>query len=475
MRHDDIASPGRQRLGCIALIYAAVMLYSSTIIGPAGMHFVPRDPIETFRSFLITPYVVHGSDQRADWIGNLMMLVPYGFLVAGAIWPRRAVWRIPAMLLALSLCVLTVLSIKYLQLFFPPRTVTLNYIMAQSAGAAIGCACWAIWQAAIGGRSRRHDPVWMLVLALRIYAAALFIFVLMPLDFALDSHDLHLQLARLPDTLLVLPGNGRPPAVRFILLIVATAAFIPVGVLLAFVKNGVYRARRGYLGVAGLGLGITTGLYLLTAALISGYPVLPSVLYRTAGILVGAAAIKSLSRQDPRRLREDLRRLVPWLALPYLFGVLLVNRLLSAHWLSIPQAIEQAYPLGFLPLFDYYIVTKAEAAKNVIGHAVLYAPVGAMLWLRYGKPNRAFALAGALSFGVEAGRYLRPGLQGDINAICVAGVSAMAVARLMPAAWSMIEALGRHSVEPPARTWQRRGRAEAAADLPQPLGEVEEF
>lgn len=477
MRHENPALPHRWRLASFCLIYAAVMLYSSTIIGPAGMNFVPRDPADAFLQFLNTPYVIHGSDQRADWIGNLLMLVPFGFLVTGALWPNRRIWRLPAAVLAILACVAAVLTIKYLQLFFPPRTVTLNYIAAQSVGAAIGVVSWTVWSMAVAGPSRRRDPVAMFVLALRIYTGALLIFVMMPLDFALDATDLRLQMTRLPATLLAFPGAERPPAVRMILIVVAAAAFIPVGMLLTFVRTGVYRVRRGLSGVAFRGLLLTSLLYLLTTLVISAYPVLPSVLYRTAGILAGAVAIKWLCRQDTVRLRAWVRRSAPVLMVPYLFGVLLVNGLLSTHWLPVTEAAARAYPLGLLPLFDYYIVSKGEAAKNIIGHAVLYMPVGVLMWMRCGGSvnARAFWTAAILSFAVEAGRYLRPGLEGDINAVFLAGVAAMLAARLMPAAWSMAELLARQSASLPTRTWQARGTIKDANGSLQPAGEIEEY
>jgi glycopeptide antibiotics resistance protein len=449
------------------------MLYSSTLVGPAGPNFVYRDPAQAFLAFLTTPYVAHGSDQRADWVGNLLMLIPFGFMVAAAIWPARPARRWPAGFAAILICIVTILAIKYLQLFFPPRTVTLNYILAQSLGAVIGTTGCALWQERIGQPVNRRDLVGAFVLALRLYTGALCLFILMPLDFALNATDLGTLLDRLPETLLVLPGHGRPPAVRAVLVIMAAVAFIPVGMMLTFVRKGVYQVRRSLLSVTGLGLLLTTVLYALSALVISAYPVAPSILYRTAGVVAGAAAISWIVRQDADALRQRLGRLVPWAVLPYLFSVLLVNQLLSVHWLSWQDAVAQAYPLGIMPLFDYYIVTKAEAAKNIVGHVVLYMPVGIMLWLRYGDTvgGRAFLAAAALSFAVELGRYLQPGLEGDINAIAVAGLASLLAVRLMPAVWSMVRALGRQSAVPPMRRWETRGLPATA----QPIGEVEHF
>ena len=184
------------------------MLYSSTAVGPTGFHFVSLNPVEAFHRFLATRFIASGSDQRADWMGNLLMLVPFGFLVAGTIWPRRAAFRLPAAIGTMLIGMAAILAIKYLQLFFPPRTVTLNYIVAQGVGAAIGCACFAVWHRHTAGSARRRNPTVALVLGLRIYFAALLLFLLMPLDFALNRVDLWAQAARLPDTVLALPGGA---------------------------------------------------------------------------------------------------------------------------------------------------------------------------------------------------------------------------------------------------------------------------
>jgi peptidoglycan/LPS O-acetylase OafA/YrhL len=104
---------GKRGLGWLCLGYAVVMVYSSTVIGPAGLHFVFQDPSDAFRRFLATRFVVHGSDQRADWIGNLLMLVPFGFIVTATIWPRRKIFRLPAAVAALLICMVIILGIKY--------------------------------------------------------------------------------------------------------------------------------------------------------------------------------------------------------------------------------------------------------------------------------------------------------------------------------------------------------------------------
>jgi hypothetical protein len=161
-----------------AIVYALAVAYSSLVVGPTGFHFVPLAPETAWRIFKATPYVVNGSDQRPDWMANLLMLVPLGWLATGAFWPRRDSLRWLAAGAALCCCLIFVLAIKYLQLFFPPRTVTLNYIEAQSLGSLFGVGLFWLtynrrlaWQRGLRGGGRTP-----LMIACGIYAAALLFF-----------------------------------------------------------------------------------------------------------------------------------------------------------------------------------------------------------------------------------------------------------------------------------------------------------
>lgn len=52
------------------------------MIGPLNSHFVPQDPAAVWDQFLATPFYDNGSDQRPDWIANLLLMVPLGLLCA---------------------------------------------------------------------------------------------------------------------------------------------------------------------------------------------------------------------------------------------------------------------------------------------------------------------------------------------------------------------------------------------------------
>ncbi|MDE2565690.1 MAG: hypothetical protein KGL50_07875, partial [Burkholderiales bacterium] len=458
------ARAGRNRSYLAAWLACALLIaYSSTVVGPTGLHFVPLDPAEAWRAFTQRAFtwVPLGSDQRADWMGNLILYLPFGFLLAGALGPGRGAGgpRLAAAGVAWALALAFVLVLKYAQLYFPPRTVMLNYVVAQGAGAALGIAAFGVWrrlmEAGPGGGGRRppQAPEQRLRLILQGYAAALALFILMPLDFALSPHDLWAQIGRLPELATQVPGAGRPAIVRAALMAASGLAAAPFGMLLALGPHG----RRRSLAEVGLrGAAWMTALWGLSTLVLSASPSLPTLLLRMAGTALGAWALRWVQRQDAHRLLHRLRAQSVAAALPYLLLLGAVNGLVSRHWLTPAEAWHAAYPLGWLPLFDYYIVSKGTAARNIVAHALMYAPVGVFAWLNGGRPAVALRVAALLALAVESARYFRPGLEGDVNAVVVAGLSAYLAARAMPALWQAVSgaALG---PAPAARAGPRTG------------------
>ena len=179
--------------------------------------------------FKATPYIAGDAGPRADWIANLLMLVPMGVLATGVFWPRReSMLRCLAAGAALFCCLVFVLSVKYLQLFFPPRTVTLNYIVAQSLESLLGVVLfWAGYDRLSwllrgqSGSSRRY-----VMTACGIYAVALLLFFLFPFDFVLSTQELRERATALPQ-LLSWPGVGLSMMHRVVVVLAGTAATAP--------------------------------------------------------------------------------------------------------------------------------------------------------------------------------------------------------------------------------------------------------
>jgi len=443
-----------------ACLYALLVVYASTVISPLGVNFVPQDPEAAWRKFRSIGMGSLSSDQRADWMGNLGMLVPLGFCAAGAL--AGAAGGIARRLLggaaALACCILFVVAVKYLQLFFPPRTVNLAYIIAQSLGAALGVALYVAghgvlrraW-AEITRASHRG-----LIALLAAYALAVLVFMLAPFDVVVSSDDLADRLASLPASLSALPGAGRPAYQRLAILAGNVGLLAPVGALLQLLRPADSLGRVALHGALLLAAATLASMFILSAS-----PSLVAAGLRLVGLVAGAAAIRMLARLDARSWRHRLG----WLALlaipPYLLVLAAANGLARAEWEG-PEAMVtllQSDPRLLLPLWTHYIVSKAQAIKSVGVHLVMYAPVGVVVWARHGGGRLRMAQAGLLGFGlalaVELGRGMGPRLPPDFNNAVIGAFAAAAAVPLARVAWSMLESLP--GAMAAGRGYRRRG------------------
>ncbi len=437
---EDHLLPSRGTFAAWATLIVVAIVYVSVVVGPLGFHFVPMTLDEAWQTFLRTRYVQLGSDQQPDWMANLLMFVPAGFLMAGTFWPRRAKGsRVVAAVAALVVSVGLVLVIKFAQLYFPPRTVTLNYILAQSLGSLVGILLFgllarrlfAVARAVLAGGQRALDG------ALALYCVALFFFFLFPLDFVLTAADLSHRLEGLPQLLFTWPGVGRPMAIRLVLLVAGTASTIPLGMLIA-ARRPLMSVRRATV----LGFILMAMVTAATVMVQSASPSLFAILYRTVGIAAGAAIRRRMYIVPVARWQAVAARAVPWILPPYVLAVLLVNGLLTTHWRSFAEALAAFDSRGLIPFWNYYIVSKAQATASLIVHALMFAPVGMMVWLRYGGGAGAtsFAVGAAFVFAVivEIGRWMRPGLLPDISDAFVAAAAAGLALKLMPTVFRML-------------------------------------
>jgi hypothetical protein len=57
----------------LAILYAMAIVYSSLLLGLDGLHYVSIGPAEAWSRFKAIAYVTNASDQRPDWIANMVM------------------------------------------------------------------------------------------------------------------------------------------------------------------------------------------------------------------------------------------------------------------------------------------------------------------------------------------------------------------------------------------------------------------
>jgi hypothetical protein len=437
---EQAASTVQRRWIGAALIYALAIVYGSIAVGPEGHHFARLSLGEALHRAAAIRFFDNGSDQRADWIANLLMLVPLGCMVRGVLSREGTrLGQAMAILASFQICLLFVLMVKFAQLYFPPRTVSLNYILAQSFGAFIGVMLFDVV------RARLYPMLWRLsksgdglVILLGIYTVWLIAYFLTPFDFVLSAGELRAHLANLPPSLGSWPGGGQKPGFRLLLVAADTLATVPVGMFLAVAIR-----QWRFPGKLLLGFAAMVVIELLALLVLSATPFAIAIVYRTAGVALGLYVMERLEGKDLRKRHYYFSRFIP-IALPvYALLVAFGAGLLTRQWVTLDQAIHSLEPEQLLPFWNYYIVTKAHAARSFVINALVYAPIGTMIWVRRGFWSKGAAFSATVAFFlsllVEIGRWLKPGLRPDFSDPVIAAAAAAIMFRAMPTLWRMFE------------------------------------
>lgn len=170
----------------VALAYTAFVIYGSLV----PLQFRPLAFVDALDAFQRIGYLSLGIGSRADWVANILLFIPLAFLWLGAFWSRRRLMQALVSILCLSVCSLLSGAIEFVQLYFPPRTVSLNDIVAESIGAVIGIASWWVlgerslgWLVRIPRLQGREAVFGALLTG---YLALLFGYSLLPLDLTLS-------------------------------------------------------------------------------------------------------------------------------------------------------------------------------------------------------------------------------------------------------------------------------------------------
>ena len=177
-----------------ALLYTLFVIYGSLV----PLQFVHKEFGEVLQSFSSIRYYSLGLASRADWVANILLFVPLSYAYLELVTRQARIQVIHAIIA--SVAILTVsallsLSIEFVQIYFPQRTVSLNDVIGETMGAAIGLILW--WLFASKWR------IWLLrfcsnmSVASRIrqslygYLAALLFYNLLPLDLTLSPYALY--------------------------------------------------------------------------------------------------------------------------------------------------------------------------------------------------------------------------------------------------------------------------------------------
>ncbi len=361
-------------------------------------------------------------------MANLLLYIPLGFLSVA--WAqgrgeRSAVHGVAALIVVGAVAV----GVEYAQIFFAPRTVSMNDILAELIGTAIGVSLWYaaghrlehLVGEALGSGTRAIRA------AIVLYLVAYVALAIFPFDFLVSVAELREKAASDTWGLLLAPAACDGVVRCALRLFADVMAATPLGVLVALGPQtpgrDAWRRAAGY----GLALGlIVEALQLLTA---SGIGQGMSVVARSAGAALGAWLVGHVARWVGRPVPAWIRSGALLAAPPYAALVAGLNGWFSGPWLAWPEAVGKLKGTMFLPFYFHYFTTETAAMQSLVANALMYAPVGVGWWLHSAHRARAGAgvpvtLAVALAAIVEAGKLFVAGKHPDPTNVLIAGAAA---------------------------------------------------
>lgn len=425
----------RTRYAAAALAWMAFVVYGSLV----PLDFRPRQ--DAWASFAAIRYLELGVGSRADWIANILLYLVLAYLATAAVWRARlrSGLRRAAVGAVVGACLALALTIEFAQLFFPPRTVSINDLVAESIGTLIGCAAWffagprlrALWRRFRAGG--RHSVSALLVLYTIGYVA----FSLFPYDFLISAVELKDKLAQ-PGALGFGPGRGCTAALACgVKLLTESVLVVPLGVLLALTSSADSAQTADRAALRGFAVGVGGGLAIEAAQvfLASGSSGAISVLTRGIGATWGVMLARGVPLGRPAIAAATTRRAL-LVATPFYLALLLaLNGVLPPTPLPLWDVAEKLAALRFLPFYYHYYTSETAALHSLLAVAGSYAPIGVATTLVAGARTGRAALAtvliaAGLSLTVETLRLFDAGNRPDPTNFLIAPVSAWLFCRL---------------------------------------------
>jgi VanZ family protein len=432
--------PKRGWLLLAACAYVVFVVYGSLV----PLDFRPQPLEAAWGAFRDIRYLQLGLHSRADWVANILLFVPLSFLWLGTLWPRHgAPLRVAASALVLAWCVALAMAIEFTQIFFPPRTVSLNDIYAESIGAVAGIAAWWMFGPGImswfAGWFRAHTPRDAAARLLYGYLFVLFGYNVLPLDLTISPVELFHKWRAGKVVLIPFSASFPSAAERAYGLLTDVAIWVPAAFLWRVSSSRTVGSVVGHV-VAAAAL-----LELLQFFVYSRVTDVTDILTAAIGGLLGALLGGMVAaRSQPRGVAADSG--TAWLGpLVWLAGLLAFIAVLAAvFWYPFDFRTdwgfvrERVAALPSVPFTAYYFGTEFRAVTEVLHKVGFFLPLGA--WLAWGAAavGRRFrvpawllhassicVIAGTAA-GIEFGQIFLPSKNADPTDFVLATIGGLA-------------------------------------------------
>jgi VanZ family protein len=359
------AFPTTRHYGWLALGFLAFAVYGSLV--PLDCRpLAIGEAIDRYRAAWQVPIRV---ESRSDWLSNILLFIPLGFLVSG--WlavdrPRRAI--LAAVLAVPAASVMASAAIEFAQVYFPSRTVSPRDVVAETVGGAIGGALWLAagpWLTR-RARARASNGGGLAAWLLPAYLLALILSHVMPLDITISPGELYHKYKE--GMICPVPFSAAARGfVEFERRIVDEAAsFLVVGLFLG--RSDPWRAR-GPWSLLSLGLVLAGTIEALQLFIASRRCDSTDVIVGGLAVLGGWAAGRATLPTAARQAR--LACFAGWL------GLVAFSSWFPFDFVADPRFwLDKASKVTALPFADYYHGSVWNAADQIFRKAVLFFPLG---------------------------------------------------------------------------------------------------
>lgn len=408
--------------------YIAFVVYGSLV----PLEFNGLGWSEAVDRFLSIRMYNLGVESRADWISNGVLYVPLGFLMTLMLrqWKTFATPRF-AQFVAAGLALAIAAVIEFAQVFFPPRTVSLNDLVAEAMGSLLGIALAGYLENPI--RSLRvlwdENKAYLGQPLLLLYCAAYLAYSLFPFDLLVTRHEL-VQKIQGPNWGWLFATDAHGLFLSLLKLLVEWVSTIPVAILLIHSVAGRPDVLR-YIALGWLwGTGIEIAQFFTASGVTQG-----------ASVLARAAAFGGVGWWLGQGYRWRLPVVECWIR-QYALGIWVAYLMVLVYangWGRMPletvgQAGSKLGEIRYLPFYYHYYTTEAKALISLASVSLMYLPVGLLAFLAgrsgWWASGMALVMAGLFEFGKLFLRGVHPDPTNLLLAFASAGMT-VAIARFL--------------------------------------------
>jgi len=407
-----------------AALYLLFVIYGSLV--PLDFRDIPlNDALNRFKNIR---YLNLGIGSLADWVANILLMIPLAFLwftlLSKNAGLRTKIFLIIFIWLA---CFLLALAIEFTQLFFPPRTVSINDIIAESLGAFIGCVAGLL----LGQRLMAWLQLWHQEAEtnswdrfLQIYLFGLFLYAVLPLDLTLSPIELYHKWNE--GRIILVPfGNLKPSFIENIYQW-GSEALLWLPVPLLWQRIHLLTRFQLYQRIFFVSL-LIEFFQLFVYSRVSD---ITDILLALLGAGIGIQLTKYFSDPSPATptqtgLQTILSRSRWWGALFCLVWSIL---LITVFWypfnfdIDTVLILERINSFFKIPFYSYYYGTEFRAITEVFHKILFFIPLGSSFaFISWGYRFRTFSrfvsyfCIALAALAIEAGQLLLPKKNADLT------------------------------------------------------------